>query len=337
VSTGYRFSIDSQSTTVVHPEVVKRLKCPACGKSVGVVGGGVRCASDHFTAYRDGYLHALIERGDTATDRTFKSFGYEWTTFGAVTPEDEAFWTMYFRDVPLDQLRGRVGLDAGCGKARFSRLTARHLQALVALDGSSAVEAAAANLAGTDNVVVVQADLREAPFEEASFGFICSLGVLHHLVDPEDGLRSLVRLLAPGGLLLLYLYSRPEAAGLRHWGLAAASALRRFTPRVPHPVLRIVCMPVSVALYALVVVPGSMGSSLGIRPLTRLPLDTYRHRPVRSLWLDTFDRLSAPVEHRYVWDELAAWFERANLEVVAVRHEAGFHVLCRLPGPKADA
>ena len=30
----------------------------------------------------------------------------------------------------------------------------------------------------------------------------------------------------------------------------------------------------------------------------------YRRKPFRSLVLDTFDRLSAPVEHRYVWSEL---------------------------------
>ena len=37
-------------------------------------------------------------------------------------------------------------MDAGCGKGRYTRFLAPHLDALVALHGSSAVEAAVRNL-----------------------------------------------------------------------------------------------------------------------------------------------------------------------------------------------
>ena len=57
----------------------------------------------------------------------------------------------------------------------------------------------------------------------------------------------------------------------------------------------------------------------------------YRGKPFRSLFLDTFDRLSAPVEHRYVWDELAPWFADEGLVVDAVREEAGWFVLATRP------
>ena len=48
--------------------------------------------------------------------------------------------------------RGKVGLDAGCGKGRYTRFLAQHLDAEVALDGSSAAEAAARNLADIADV-----------------------------------------------------------------------------------------------------------------------------------------------------------------------------------------
>jgi len=59
-----------------------------------------------------------------------------------------------------------------------------------------------------------------------SFGFISSLGVLHHLPDPEAGFRSLVELLAPDGLFLsIYTAALRDAAcarpgwrPLRHFG-----------------------------------------------------------------------------------------------------------------------
>ena len=69
------------------------------------------------------------------------------------------------------------------------------------------------------------------------------------------------------------------------------------------------------------------GDSVGYRRLARLPMASYRGKPFRSLLLDTFDRLSAPVEHRYVWDELAPWFEEEGLVVDAARDEAGWFVL----------
>jgi len=60
-------------------------------------------------------------------------------------------------------------------------------------------------------------------------------------------------------------------------------------------------------------------------------MDAYRGKPLRSLVLDTFDRLSAPVEHRYVWSELAPWFEGAGLTVDAARDETGWFVLAHRP------
>src|SRR5205085_3102082 len=110
------------------------------------------------------------------------------------------YWRWYLRDVPLEDLRGRMGLDAGCGKGRYTLYSAHYLEELVALDGSGAVEAAARNLASCGNVTVVKSDLRDPPFAEGSFGFVSCLGVLHHLPDPRAGLGVLARLLEPNGL-----------------------------------------------------------------------------------------------------------------------------------------
>ena len=312
-------------------DVLRRFRCPRCRLPVEEHAAGVVCERDHLTPRRDGFLDAMVGATDPETARTLDSFGYEWTTFHRVNDEDEAFWKVYFQDVPLEELAGVVGLDAGCGKGRFTRLTAPHVKALVALDGSSAVEAAVANLSHLDNVEVVRADLRHAPFEDGSFGFVCSLGVLHHLPDPEGGLHELVRLLAPGGLLLLYLYSRPEGFGVRRAGLAAAAAMRGASRHLPRPLLRALSALVAAGLYAGMVLPGAVGARRGVTVLARLPLQAYRNKPLRSLWLDTFDRLSAPLERRYVWSELEPWFRGARLEVVAAKEDAGFFIVCRRP------
>ncbi len=281
---------------------------------------------------QDGYLDC--SRGSVpegTTGATFASFGFEWNNFDDVRTEDEGFADVYFRDVELSGLEGKVGLDAGCGKGRYTRFLAEHLGSLVALDGSSAVEAAARNLSTFPSVLVVRSDLRHAPFAPASFDFIASLGVLHHLDDPQAGFDRLLEYLAPGGQVLLYLYSRPPRPGLRSTALAAAAALRKVTVRLPHPVLKLISTPIAALLYYAVVVPGEYGDKKGSGALSGLPMDAYRGKPLRSLVLDTFDRLSAPVEHRYVRSELAPWFADAGLVVDAARDETGWFVLAHRP------
>ncbi len=320
--------VTAESETATWERIVGYLRCPQCGAPLDTEPVGVRCAHGHHYPVRSGYLDfSAGALADGTTERTLSSFGYEWNAFDAIRDEDESFAAIYFKDLDLATLAGRVGLDAGCGKGRFTRVLARHLKTLIALDGSEAVDAAARNLRDAGNVGVVRADLRTPLFARESFDFIASLGVLHHLDDPRQGFEHLARYLAPGGQMLLYLYSRPDRIGSRSVALALASMLRRATINLPHPLLKLLSSPIAAALELGVVRPGRWGQRRGIVALSRLPLSTYRDKPFRSLVLDTFDRLSAPVEHRYVWAELEPWFARSGLEVDAARDETGWFVL----------
>ena len=309
--------------------IVEYLRCPKCGQPMQQGPGEVSCPGGHRFPDRFGYLDFSNEsRTEGTTARTLSSFGYEWTTFDGVREEDESFAAIYFKDVDLLGCAGSIGLDAGCGKGRFTRVLGRHLKTVVALDGSDAVSAAVENLKQFDNVGVVRADLRLPLFAPESFDFIMSLGVLHHLDDPREGFMHLVQYLAPGGQLLVYLYSRPETLNTRAFALSVASRVRRVTVRLPHSTLRVLAAPIAAILYFGMVLPGRWGNrNPALRRLAKLPMSTYRDKPFRSLVLDTFDRLSAPVEHRYTWAELEPWFAEAGLVVDAARDDTGWFVL----------
>ena len=308
--------------------IVEYLRCPRCGTSLAPEPTGVVCAHGHRFSERSGYLDFSAEsHAEGTTARTFSSFGYEWNAFDEIRDEDESFAAIYFKDLDLPGLAGRIGLDAGCGKGRYTRVLARHLKTVVALDGSEAVHAAVHNLGDQGNIGVVRADLRLPLFAPESFDFISSLGVLHHLDDPRQGFLHLAQYLAPGGQMLVYLYSRPESMDARALALAAASAVRRVTVKLPHPFLRLLSGPIAALLFAGVVLPGRWSGRWRLRALNRLPMSAYRDKPFRSLVLDTFDRLSAPVEHRYTWSELEPWFADARLVVDAARDETGWFVL----------
>jgi SAM-dependent methyltransferase len=283
-------------------EVLERLRCPTCGATVIALpdDGGVECRSGHRFARTGGVLDfSGVASLNGSTERTFASFGYEWNAFDDVRGEDESFAEVYFRDIDLDSLKGKIGLDAGCGKGRYTRFLAEHLDVEVALDGSSAVEAAARNLAGIEGTAVVRSDLRDAPFAPESFDFISSLGVLHHLDDPFAGFRQLLTYLAPGGQVLLYLYSRPETVNVRSVALSASAALRKITTRISHPLLKSLSTPIAAVLWWTFVKPGEWGEDHKVAFLADLPMYAYRRKPFRSLVLDTFDRLSAPVVRRH--------------------------------------
>ena len=265
---------------------------------------------------------------DTTTSRTFESFGYEWNTFDDVRDEDAQFAEVYFRDLDMASLAGKIGLDAGCGKGRYTRFLAPHLDAL---RRPGRLERGGGGGARTSrsfpNVLVVGPTFAPCRCAPGSIDVVVCLGVLHHLDGPPGGFRSLVRLLAPEGRILVYLYSRPSGFGARRLALCGGGPASHLTVRTPHRLLRLLSVPVAALLYVGVVELGALGPARRDRPSARLPMASYRGKPFRSLLLDTFDRLSAPVEHRYVWEELAPWFAEEGLVVDAAREEAGWFVL----------
>jgi hypothetical protein len=113
--------------------------------------------------------------------------------------------------------------------------------------------------------------------------------------------------------------------------LGAAARLRTLTVRLPHRPLRWLSAPVALSLYLALVLPGRVGARLRVPALARLPLSVYRGQPVRSLWLDTFDRLSAPIERRYSREELDAWVAAAGLAPRAAWEDAGHFILLEKP------
>lgn len=61
---------------------------------------------------------------------------------------------------------------------------------------------------GIKNVTFRRADILGLHDWEEQFDMVDSIGVLHHMKDPEAGLRALLTRLLPGGLLRLGLYSK---------------------------------------------------------------------------------------------------------------------------------
>jgi ubiquinone/menaquinone biosynthesis C-methylase UbiE len=261
---------------------------------------------------------------------TANSFGYEWNHFPEMRAEWEKNFQDYFAPHTPESFRGKRVLDAGCGTGRHAFHVARNGAQVWAVDLGSAVEVARRNTAEFENVRVVQADLHHLPFAPESFDFVYSIGVLHHLPDPEGAFRNLLRYLKPGGHAHVYLYWKPEGQPIKRALLAATSAARQVTTRIPHRVLHGLSYPAAAAAFAGFVWPYQILRAAGLSSVAeRLPMKQYAQYPFRVCVNDQFDRFSAPIEYRYTREEARGWFERAELEEITIRPNFGWCVTGR--------
>lgn len=134
----------------------------------------------------------------------------------------------------LRSLEPRKALDIATGAGDFAARLASGLGGygeLFAIDSQpKALAAARKNLEAFPRVTVLQAEAEALPFEDSSFDLVAVANSLHHFRDPALVLGEALRVLAPGGSLLVLEMHREagdEAAMthvlLHHWWAAIDS------------------------------------------------------------------------------------------------------------------
>jgi len=109
-------------------------------------------------------------------------------------------------------LAGRRILDAGCGTGEILTSLARafptsHVTGVDLSPESLRLARWLVDHLELTNVELEEGNLLDLPVDLQSFDLITSMGVLHTLADPAEGLRRLAERIAPGGYLVVYLYS----------------------------------------------------------------------------------------------------------------------------------
>lgn len=110
---------------------------------------------------------------------------------------------------------GRL-IDIGCGPGSIALKIARGTQGLsvVGADRSAAMIRLAHRALAQSGVELrarfLQADGNQLPFANATFDFVLSNSVLHHLENPGVVLREMARIVKPGGVVLLRDLCRPS-------------------------------------------------------------------------------------------------------------------------------
>jgi SAM-dependent methyltransferase len=329
---------------VSRSDLAALLRCPECRSPLRLLESSAACANHSFPVVEGvprllpADLMALFkgENGTGLRARTYRSFGFEWTSFSQQLEAYGENFRWYLEPLGGVSLEGRRVLDAGCGMGRHTHHFLRAGAEVVAVDASRAIDRAASNCA-TDGAAAralfVQADLLRLPVAPDSFDLVSCLGVLHHVEDTLGGLRALTAAVHPGGHVLVFLYHDGGTSPIRRGLLRAVRGLRALTTRLPFPLLRALTLLLAVGLWAVWVVPLRLlrRHPRWRAPLASLPLGQYADYPFRVLWNDQFDRFSAPLEKRYRREEVQELMTAAGLEDVVILPGYGWRAVGRRP------
>jgi SAM-dependent methyltransferase len=143
-------------------------------------------------------------------------FGYSWDHYADLLPEhEEQFvrWTALGKSF----WRGVRFVDGGCGIGRnaYWPMTYGALGGLAVDVDDRTLGRARQNLAQFPGMEVRKQSIYEIT-EADTFDIAFSIGVVHHLSDPDAAVARLARSVKPGGLVLVWLYGRENNGWIVH-------------------------------------------------------------------------------------------------------------------------
>jgi 2-polyprenyl-3-methyl-5-hydroxy-6-metoxy-1,4-benzoquinol methylase/uncharacterized protein YbaR (Trm112 family) len=300
------------------PNLMTVLACPNCKRGLQPHGEVLTCPScaASFPVLRG--IPRFVPQENYAD-----SFGLQWNQF-AKTQLDSAIGTDRSRDRFLHEtlwdenhLTGKLVLDAGCGSGRFSEVALALGAKLIAIDYSSAVDAASKNL-NSGSLLIAQGDLAELPIPNESLDFVYCIGVLQHTKEPGKIVAELLRCLKPGGEITLTFYENSSW----HVRLYSKYLIRPLTKRIPDRVLLTIIERSSAFWFPLTNFLFRLPSPFSRIFRFMIPIANYVEFKYASTdaaqaeaILDTFDMLSPSYDKPIKKSEILKWVTNSGIQV----------------------
>lgn len=288
------------------------LKCATCERHYPIVRGVPR----------------FVRSDDYAS-----SFGLQWNQHAEVqldsrngtTFSRDRFYTITEWLPPA--LEEKLVLDVGCGAGRFAEIALNDGAEVVAVDLSSAVDAAYKNLGKHPRFHCVQASVYELPFADATFDYGYCIGVIQHTPDPKKSVQSILPKIKVDGRVGFWIYERDWKAFVgtvgfkylmrpltRHWHFKRTAAFADSLEKFFWPITRWARVRGISGKIIMRMLPVSSSH------LHRLPLTETDFR--EWVRLDTLDMYSPAHDHPQTFSRVKEWLEGAEF-AVDPRHPHG--------------
>jgi ubiquinone/menaquinone biosynthesis C-methylase UbiE len=174
--------------------------------------------------------------GSNIDEKVVEEFGEEWLKFHEFSDEMIEKSVGEYFDIINDTIinKNTYAIDIGCGSGRWTKVMASRAKFIEAIDPSNAIFAADKLLKNIDNVRLTKASINTLPFDDETFDFAMSVGVLHHIPDTQQAMIDCVKKVKLGGYFYTYLYHDISHKGfITRTAFTISDTLRKGISRMP--------------------------------------------------------------------------------------------------------
>lgn len=263
----------------------------------------------------------LPERTSDVQARTIDDFGVQWNIFDDIDTgyygESELFDDILRPFLSKADIHGKYVCEIGSGTGRVALMLlkaggARHI---LAIEPSRAFDVMLERTKDLkDRLTCLNVAGDEIP-EGEDLDYVFSIGVIHHIPDPQPTMKAALEALKPGGQMLIWIYGY-EGNG---WYLAIARPLRFLSHRLPVSWVQALTWLLLPALWAYIlccrVIP---------LPMHQYMTDVLGKLDGRQLCANIFDQLRPAYAKYYREHEARALMGSAGFADVRLHHRHGY-------------
>jgi len=267
--------------------------------------------------------------GKNIDKEVVETFGEEWLKFNAFSEKDILVAGNEYFDILNEKVINKDSyiLDIGCGTGRWSKYLSSKVGFIEAIDPSNAVFAANKLLENINNIRITKASVDNIPFEDNTFDFAMSIGVLHHIPDTQQAMKDAVKKVKIGGYFYCYLYYNLESRGFIFKNLFALSTkVRNKVSKMKSNNKKIVCDLIAIFFYMPFVIMTRILNLFSLDKISKkIPLNDYSNKSFFIIRNDALDRFGTTLEQRFSKKQVIEMMENSGLKEIIVSNGSPFY------------
>lgn len=316
----------------MHTKLLDFLVCPECKgdlvlnscnqKSDEISEGNLQCEKCQMNfPIIDGIPNMVPGGISEDKQKTAKFFEKDWRIFDTNNRRFEELLPLYISPLTLSSFKDKFILEAGCGSGRnLIGAGKAGAKEVIGIDISGSVTLAYEKTKSYPNIHIVQADILKPSFRPI-FDLIFSVGVLHHLPNPEEGFLELVNYLKNGGIMAISVYSKEN----NEWIIKYLNPIRKnILSRMPDAASLFIALIAAGLTYPIMKL---LYKPLNENVLTQQWAKNYlfynnflyllSQLGFKLTWGQFWDQLTAPTAFYISKQEIEDWFKEAGLKDIA--------------------